>query len=366
MINPSDLLNLFKKKGINFFCGVPDSVLKNFLNVLNKDKSIKNLTAVNEGSAVAVAIGKFLATRKPSVVYMQNSGLSNAINPLISIADKTVYSIPTILLIGWRGAPGLKDEPQHKAKGKITLSLLKKLNIKNVVIQSNKDFNKISRLIDYAKKNNISVAILIKNNSIYFEKKFNSLKYPNSLQRYDFIKKLLLNVTKKDKIISTTGFTSRELNEIRKDKKYKNGDDFYMVGGMGHTSSVALGFSLSNNSRVLCLDGDGAMLMHMGSLMSVANFASKKLKYILLNNNTHESVGGQLTNLNKMDIKKISLGLGFKNYFQIENNKNVDKVLKKFLTLSGPNFLNVKIKSKSIQNLKRPSNLIGIKKLFMM
>ena len=365
MIKSKDFLNLLKKNEINFFCGVPDTILKNFLSYLDSDIKIKNITAVNEGSAVSLAIGNFLASNKPSLVYMQNSGLGNAINPLISIAEKTVYSIPVILLIGWRGAPGISDEPQHNSKGKITLNLLKQLNIKNVVIKSKKDFKKVIKLIDYSKKNNVVVAILIKKNSFYLEKKFKIFNYQKAIIRFDFLKKLLSMISKSDKVISTTGFTSRELDEIRKETRFSKGKDFYMIGGMGHSSSVALGYSLSCKSKVICLDGDGSMLMHMGSLSTITNYANKNYKYILLNNNTHESVGGQKTNVQGINIKKLSQSLKFKNFYNIQSLNNINRKLETFLNSDGPSFLNVKIKSQSLKNLKRPKNFIKIKKEFM-
>jgi len=365
MLNSKDLLILFKKKKINFFTGVPDSVLKNFLHVVSKEKKISHLVAVNEGSAVALAIGNYLNTKRVPLVYMQNSGLGNAINPIVSLADRKVYSVPMILLIGWRGSPGLKDEPQHIAKGKITKKLLSNLNIKNIVLRSKRDFTKISKLIDYSKNKLVPVAILIKNGLFKNEKKITVKKSKGLIKRSLFIIELLKNIKIKDKIISTTGYTSRELNQLRKNHQMKKGSDFYMVGGMGHTASVALGYSIKSKDKIFCLDGDGSLLMHMGSITTVSNYSKKNYRYILLNNNSHESVGGQNTNSEKIDFKKLSDSLGFAKYFLIEKPQAIKKTLLQFMKKSGPSFLEVRIKSESINNLSRPKDLEKLKKLFM-
>ncbi len=365
MIKSKELLNIFIKNKINFFAGVPDSVLKNFLNILELKKNIKNIMCVNEGSAVSLTIGNYLAEKKLGLVYLQNSGLGNAINPLISIAEKTVYNIPLVMLIGWRGYPGSKDEPQHIAKGKITREILKLLNIKYLILNDEKDISKVSKLISFSKKSNQPVAILVKNKIL--DQKY--LKVPknlnNSLLRSDFIKELLKNLNKKDRIVSTTGYTSRELYQIRETNNLKNSKDFYMVGGMGHAAAVTLGYSLKKINRSICLDGDGSMLMHLGSLATVANYGGAKYKYILLNNNSHESVGGYKTYSNKINMRNLSKSLGFKNYFYIDKFTKLSQAINVFLKSNGPSFLEVIIKNQSLKNLKRPKNLNKVIKDFM-
>ena len=292
MIDAKNLFLLLKKNQINFFTGVPDSVLKNFIYILDSNKKkMKHIIAPNEGSAIALAAGNYLATKKPGLVYMQNSGLGNAINPLISICHSKVYSIPLILIIGWRGSPKENDEPQHQLKGKITPSILKLLNIKFLVLNNFRDLKKIKNLINYSKYKKRPVAFLIKNNTLSLDSNFQK---DNKLKNYltrEVVINALLNVIKKNtRIISTTGYTSRELFQIRKNKKYKNGKDFYMVGGMGHASMVTLGYSLSSKNQVICLDGDGSLIMHMGSLISTGLKSKSNFKHILLNNGSHESV----------------------------------------------------------------------------
>jgi phosphonopyruvate decarboxylase len=363
MINSNQLLNLFKKKKISLFCGVPDSVLKYFSSALDEAKN--HFICTNEGSAVSLAIGNYLSTRNISLVYMQNSGLANAINPLISIAGKTVYSIPLILLIGWRGSPGMNDEPQHIAKGKITIKLLNNLNIKYLVINEKKDFQKISNLINFSKKKKVPVALLCKPGILLGTNIKNHKNNENFPRREEIILKILNNVNNNDKIISTTGYTSRELFQLRKTNKKNKGKDFYMVGGMGHACMVALGVSLKSKNNVICLDGDGSLLMHMGALATIGRLGKKNFKYILLNNSAHESVGCQKTFADKINFSLLSKSLGFKSYALIKNKKNYEKILIQFLKASGPSFLEVKIQVKAMKNLSRPSNFKTIKNIFM-
>ena len=363
MIKVKALIDLLKKNKSDFFSGVPDSVLKELSSSL---QNIKNhIIATNEGSAVSIAIGQYLSTKKIPVVYMQNSGLSNALNPLISIAHKKVYSIPLILIIGWRGSPRAKDEPQHNVKGKITEKLLKLLNIKYTIIRSNLDLKKFDKQIKFAKKNKSIVACLIEKGSL--EKNKNPIKKKDtySLNKELFFKILLENISKKTKIISSTGYNSRELMYVRKKYNFKNSEDFYMVGGMGHTSSVALGYSLFSKYKTICIDGDGSFLMHLGSIKTAGSFANKKFKYILLNNNAHDSVGGQNTYAKDIDLEKFSKSLGFKKFYSIKNKKELKTNIKKFLLSNDLCFLEVKIANSSVKNLPRPIDLIKIKKQFM-
>ena len=317
MIKISSLINTLKKNNSNFFTGVPDSVLKELSIYLQKKSKKNHVIATNEGSAISIAIGHYLSTKRIPSVYMQNSGLSNALNPLISIAHPKVYSIPLVLIIGWRGSPRVKDEPQHNVKGKITEKILKLLNIKYTIIRTNKDLTKFNNQIKDAKKNKSIVACLI------------------------------------------------EQGTLEKNNKKIKKKDFYMVGGMGHTSSVALGYSLSTNKKTICVDGDGSFLMHLGSIKTAGTFANKNFKYILLNNNTHDSVGGQSTYAKDINFEKLSKSLGFKKFYSIKDNQNLKKNLKQFLSGNSLNFLEVKVTNSKIKNLPRPKNLINIKNQFM-
>ena len=256
MIRAENLLKLLKKNGSDFYTGVPDSILEE-MSILLQNKNKKNhIIASNEGSAVSIGIGQFLSTKKIPVVYMQNSGLSNALNPLISLAHKKVYSIPLILVIGWRGSPKIMDEPQHNVKGKITKQILKLLNIKYTILRSHKDLKKFEKKIKITKKNISIIACLIERGILKNRKKKEKKEY-YKLNKETF-KSLLESYKKNTRIISSTDYNSRELIYIRKKYQIKNSKDFYMVGGMGHTSSVALGYSLSSKYETICIDGDGS------------------------------------------------------------------------------------------------------------
>ena len=358
MINVETLIKLLKKNNCNFFTGVPDSVLKSLSSSL-KNKSKKNHIIATIG------IGYYLATKKIPCIYMQNSGLSNALNPLISIAHKKVYSIPLILIIGWRGSPKLKDEPQHNVKGKITKQILKLLNINFTVLRSEKDLNKFDKQIKSAKKNKTVVACLIENGTLRKNNKKNFEKDFYELDKEFFLKTLLENIPNKSKIISSTGYNSRELMYLREKYKLNKTKDFYMVGGMGHTASVALGYSLLSKNKTICIDGDGSLLMHLGSIMTAGNFAKKNFKYIVLNNNAHDSVGGQNTFADNIDFEKLSKSLGFKKFYSIDGVKDAKKKFKKFIDIKNSSFLEVKVANSKIKKLPRPKNLIKIKKEFM-
>ena len=368
MILVKDLLKVFEKNNINFFYGVPDSVLKNFTNELDVNKKFKNYILPNEGSALSTAIGYYLQTKKIPGVYMQNSGLGNSLNPLISIAHKKVYQIPLLLIIGWRGAPNIKDEPQHLAQGKITKKILSLCGVKFCILNNKKDLVKLKNLISFSKKKTQPVACLIKNNylKINISKNKNNLELSKySISRSIFIKKLLKFIGKKDKIFSSTGYLSRDLYYQISKSKLKI-YPFYMVGGMGHTSSVSLGYSLKTNNKVICLDGDGSFLMHLGSAVSIAKYSKKNLKYILINNRSHESVGGQTTNIDNVDLDLFSKSLGYKSFFYLNKKNNIDKTLKKFLNYNGSSFLEVKVQPNKLENdLPRPKDLLKVKNNFL-
>jgi phosphonopyruvate decarboxylase len=365
MIKVKSLINILKKNNSNFFTGVPDSVLKELSFFLQNKTKKNHIIATNEGAAVSLGIGNYLSTKNVPCIYMQNSGLSNALNPLISIAHKKVYSIPLILIIGWRGSPKIKDEPQHNVKGQITENILKLLNIKYTIIRSNTDLKKFDKQINIAKKNNSIVACLIEKGTLKKIRKINKKKDFYKLDKEFFLKTLLQILDKNTKVISSTGYNSRELMYLRDKYKIKKSSDFYMVGGMGHTASVALGYSLTSKKKTICIDGDGSFLMHLGSIKTVGTFANKNFKYILLNNNSHDSVGGQNTYANDINFHKLSKSLGFKKFYSIKNDKKLKITIQKFLNGKSLSFLEVKVSNNKIKKLPRPTDLIKIKKIFM-
>lgn len=365
MLFVENLFEVFKKNKINFFSGVPDSILKNFSLFLEK-KKLKNIVAANEGSAVSLGIGTYLEKKKLGCVYLQNSGLGNAVNPLASIAHKDVYSIPLVLLIGWRGAPGKKDEPQHLVKGQITKKILDLLKIKYCEINTDKDLQKFDKLIKNCRKENGIVAGLIKDKTLNFKYKFKKKVIKKKfISQKNFFVNFLNLISKGSKIITSTGYTSRSLMKLRNNKSFlSKGQDFYMIGGMGHTAMVSLGVSIFSKKKVYCIDGDGSILMHMGSMHKFAIDGNKNLKHVLLNNNCHDSVGGQKTRAMSINFKKLSLSLGYKRYFKIKSENDLKKNLKKFIKSNGPSFLEILTDINRDENLPRPNDLIKIKNDF--
>ncbi len=365
MISTEKFISLLNKNNIDFFCGVPDSCLNNFLNALNKTKK-KNILVPNEGSAVSLGIGYHLKTKKIPLIYMQNSGIGNATDPLTSLCPKTVYSIPMVLLIGWRGSPNIKDEPQHRMTGRIITKMLKLFDIKTCILRSNTDLQKAAKLIRYSKSKKKPVACIIEPKIFSkVETKTKKNNYNNLIFRPDAIECILNSIEKKTKIISTVGYASRELYQIKKDRKIKKGKSFLMIGGMGHTAMTSLGVALNEKKEVICIDGDGSFLMHMGGVATAAVYSNTNFKYVLFDNNSHESVGGQPTISNMLDLKKIALGFGFKKFFQIKNKSNFKKKLKKYIKQKGPSFIHIITKVGSLKKLERPSNILEIKHQFM-
>lgn len=310
------------ENNIDFFCGVPDSLLKE-LCLCIKDNSHNNIICANEGNAIALAAGYHISTSRYGCVYMQNSGLGNAINPLLSLSDNEVYSIPVLMIIGWRGEPGVHDEPQHIKQGKVTLSLLDTVGIKYLIVDEDYE-SQISECYKYMKETNNSIALIVRKNA--FSKY--SAESDNSdylLTREEAIEVLVSRLGDNDFIVSTTGKASRELYEIRERNNQTHANDFLTVGSMGHTSSLALGISLGTNKNVYCLDGDGSFIMHMGSLGVVADNCRDNFKYIMINNGSHDSVGGQPTIGFDIDIKNILLGLGFENVVEARSREDIIK-----------------------------------------
>ena len=358
-IKPADFFKKLTSHGVEFFTGVPDSLLKEFC--LCIDDSIvgdKHIIAANEGNAVALAAGYYLAQKSIPLVYMQNSGLGNAINPLLSLCDSDVYSIPLLVLVGWRGEPGVKDEPQHIKQGKVQLELLKALDIPYKIISQNDNqfAMQISNGVEIAKTENRPVVFLIKKGT--FEKYTTEIeKSPiQCMKREEALEIILRNLDDNAIVVSTTGKTSREIFEIREKNDQSHEQDFLTVGSMGHCSAIALGIALAKPLRqVVCIDGDGAMLMHLGSLTSIAILKPKNFRHILMNNEVHESVGGQKTAAKELDMTAIVNSLGSSKLFNAETPADLEQKFIDFVSCPGPSFLEVKIQSGSRENLGRPT-----------
>ena len=284
------------------------------------------------------------------------------LNPLVSIAHKKIYSVPMVLLIGWRGAPGISDEAQHQKQGLITKELLKLMDIKYLELKNKKDLDRVSKIIKYAIIEKTPVAIIVKKNVLFYESKQKKVSFAG-VDRV-CINQILGQTNKTYKIISTTGYISRDLFRLSR-KKYKYRKNFYMIGGMGHAQMVAYGVANFSKKNIVCLDGDGSLIMHLGSSSLLANYKKNNLKYILLNNGVHESVGAQFCISQKINFKKLSESLGFKNYFKIRKKKEVNSILKKFFNIKSNSFLEVKINKSNLDNLPRIKNTENILKTFM-
>ena len=358
-IKPLDFYNKLSAHGINFFTGVPDSLLKEFC--LCIDDFIpkgKHIITANEGNAVALAAGYYLAQKSVPLVYMQNSGLGNAINPLLSLCDPDVYAIPMVVVIGWRGEPGVKDEPQHVKQGKVQIELLETMNIPYEIIfkDDGQIESKISKIIKLAKDENSPAVLLIKKGT--FEKYNKVIQEPDNqrIKREEALTIVLENLDDRHIIVATTGKTSREIFEIRKKKGQSHQQDFLTVGSMGHCSSIALGIALAKPHReVVCIDGDGAMLMHLGSLATIASLKPKNFRHILMNNEVHESVGGQETAAKNIDLTAIVEAVGITEIYKAETASDLKIQFPDFKKCTGPSFLEVKIRPGSREDLGRPT-----------
>ena len=358
-IRPTDFYDQLVSHGVNFFTGVPDSLLKEFClcidDFIPRDKHI--ITA-NEGNAVALATGYYLAQKSLPLVYMQNSGLGNAVNPLLSLCDPDVYSIPMLVMIGWRGEPGVKDEPQHSKQGKVQLKLLESMDIPYEIISKDDDQFEmtISSAVETAKNESRPVVLLIKKGTFEKYGKKSKRSDDQRMNREKALDIILKNLDDNAVVVSTTGKTSREIFEIREKNGQSHQQDFLTVGSMGHCSSIALGIALSKPEReVVCIDGDGAMLMHMGSLTSIASLKPINFRHILMNNEVHESVGGQETAAKNIDLSAIVGAMGPSKMFKAETPAELKESITDFMKCVGPSFLEVKIRPGSRENLGRPT-----------
>ncbi|MCF7878924.1 MAG: phosphonopyruvate decarboxylase [Candidatus Omnitrophica bacterium] len=357
MIKNSHIFNILKDNGVGFFTGVPDSLLKYLCAYITDNTTDKeHIIAANEGGAVSLAAGYHLATGKIPLVYLQNSGLGNTVNPLLSLADKKIYSIPMVLLIGWRGKPGTKDEPQHIKQGRIQNDLLRVLDIPFLVIGPDIDdlTDPVNQIIKTAKDNSSPVAIVVQPNTFEEYKLKACFEDKYQLTREEAIETILESVSLKDIVISTTGKTSREVYEYRERKKQGYQNDFLTVGSMGHASQIALGVTLNTKKRVICLDGDGAILMHMGALAIIGTKKPKNFIHIVLNNGSHDSVGGQPTVGFSISLTKIAEGCGYSFVESISNKDDLQDALKRAFEKKGPLMIEVLIKKGARPDLGRP------------
>lgn len=359
MIRPQYFIESLKENGIDFFAGVPDSLLKHICAYITDTlPNEQNIIAANEGGAMGIAAGYHLATGKIACVYMQNSGQGNIINPLASLTDKEVYNIPVLLLIGWRGKPGVHDEPQHIKQGQITTDLLDTMGIKYVVLDKNEDKarKQITEAIDYMQDTNEVYALVIEKDTFEPYSLQNNVKNTSSFSREDAIKITSSFVKGKDVIVSTTGMISRELFEHRTAVDESHERDFLTVGSMGHASQIALGIALEKKDRrIWCFDGDGATIMHMGNMAITASLAPDNYIHIVFNNGSHDSVGGQPTVGLSIDLCGIAKSVGYKGVYSVETEEQLKNALNDITNIDGPILVQVIVKKGNRKDLGRPT-----------
>ncbi len=360
MIRPSYFYDLLIKNGTDFFAGVPDSLLKNLCAYITDNAPASNhIISANEGSATGLATGYHLATGKIPMIYMQNSGEGNMINPLMSIADPDVYSIPMLIVIGWRGEPGVHDEPQHVKQGKVTCDLLDAMKVPYEILSDNEaDLpSQFDKAYKYIKDNNAQYAFVIRKGTFDDYSLKNNIPVSGNMSREQAIEKIMLGADDSTAFVSTTGMISRELYELR--DKYNQGHDrdFLTVGGMGHASQIALSIALQQKERqVFCLDGDGASIMQMGGMATIGSRKPHNYVHFVLNNGAHDSVGGQPTVGRQIDFCKIAEGCGYENIVKVSTLEELDNVLSSSDTKDKLTFVEVLVTKGARKDLGRPKS----------
>ncbi|MGI5895435.1 MAG: phosphonopyruvate decarboxylase [Oscillospiraceae bacterium] len=359
MLNTNYLLDRLEQNNISFFTGVPDSQLKALCDCLMERFGIgeQHIVAANEGNAVGLAAGYHMATGKIPCVYMQNSGLGNVVNPVASLLNEKVYKIPTLFFVGWRGEPGVKDEPQHIFQGEITLKLLEDMGIAAEILDkatTPQDFERmLSRFLEILRAGGCA-AFVVRKGALEFDGKAN---YHNSYRilREEAIRHIV-KAAGEDVVVSTTGKPSRELFEIREQNGQPHRYDFLTVGSMGHSSMIALGIALNKpERRIWCVDGDGAVLMHMGAAAVIGAKQPKNLIHIVLNNNAHETVGGMPTVASTADFCKIAEACGYRKVLRVTEEEQLDAALEQAKGLNGPVFVEIMVGLGSRADLGRPT-----------
>lgn len=361
MIDPQKFIECLQRNDVDFFTGVPDSLLKELCACLDSILPAgQHVITANEGGAVALALGYHFATRKIPLVYLQNSGLGNIINPLLSLADAEVYSVPMLLLIGWRGEPGVHDEPQHKKQGRVMVAMLEAMEIPYSILgpELEDSVATLERALATVRKASAPFALVIKKGTF---QPFTGPGGPKAvaleLSREEAIQQVLEKLDDRDIVVATTGMASREVYEYRARKRQGHQRDFLTVGGMGHASQIALGLALKKPDRsVYCLDGDGALLMHMGGLAITGVLKPRNLKHIILNNGAHDSVGGQPTVGFAVDIPGIARAVFYEQVSRAETREQLRSCLTGLKHSPGPSLLEIRVRCGARKDLGRPAS----------
>lgn len=359
MIEPSAAFGAFERAGVDFWTGVPDSLLKHFCAyVADHAEPSRHVIAANEGGAVAIASGHYLATGNPALVYLQNSGLGNTLNPLISLADPAVYSLPMVLLIGWRGEPGVSDEPQHRTQGEVTIPILEATGVPTIVLPTEpaEAAAAIAATVATAVSESRPHAIVVQKGTFAQYSGAGAAPSRFPLSREDAIIAIASAVEDDAVIVSTTGKASRELYEFRVRSGAPVERDFLTVGSMGHASQIALGISMSDPQRpVWVLDGDGALLMHLGSLAVIGEHALARFRHVVLNNHVHDSVGGQPAAGDRLDVPALALAAGYRHAATVSSADRLAAAVDALAAVDGPALLEVQVRPGARADLGRPA-----------
>ena len=346
--------------GSDFYTGVPDSQLKALCDYLMSRYGIDpkhHIIAANEGNCTALAAGYHLATGKVPVVYMQNSGEGNIINPVASLLNDKVYAIPVVFIIGWRGEPGIHDEPQHIYQGEVTRLLLDDMDITNFTIGKETTAEEVeAKMTEFRTilETGRDVAFVIRKGALTDAPKV-EYNNDNHMIREEIIRHIV-KASGEDLIVSTTGKASRELFEIRVVNGQSHKYDFLTVGSMGHSSSIALGVAINKpNQRIWCIDGDGAVLMHMGSMAVLGANKPKNLIHVVINNGAHETVGGMPTVAGSIDLVAIARACGYPNAVSVDNFDDLDRELETAKNRNELSFIEVKCSIGARKDLGRPT-----------
>ena len=346
--------------GADFYTGVPDSQLKALCNYLMSTYGIDpkhHIIAANEGNCTALAAGYHLATGRIPVVYMQNSGEGNVINPVASLLNDKVYAIPVVFIIGWRGEPGIHDEPQHIFQGEVTIKLLDAMGIKSFIIGKETTDEEVEKAMNDFLSNlhkGKDVAFVIRKGALTDAP---PVEYKNDcLMKREEIIQHIIKVSGDDPIVSTTGKASRELFETRMANGQSHKYDFLTVGSMGHSSSIALGVAINKpNTRIWCIDGDGALLMHMGAIAIIGAYKPKNMIHVVINNGAHETVGGMPTVAGRIDLVAIAKACGYPHAVCVDNADNLIFELNRAKNSAELSFIEVKSSIGARDDLGRPT-----------
>lgn len=354
MIAPSWFHQQIIDRGIQFFCGVPDSLLKPYCNHVHLNEPHRHIVTANEGAAVALAAGHYLGTQTPALVYLQNSGLGNMVNPLVSLASREVYGFPMVLLIGWRGEPGRPDEPQHQVQGRITPALLECLGVPYAILpESQNDIVSVMNQMTQELKNSPGPFAIVVPKGRFESVAFNPSS-ASTFTREDAVRTIAEALPDQSRVVATTGKISRELYEYRDRSQTSGNLDFLTVGSMGHASAIALGLARSQPNRpVVCIDGDGAMLMHLGTVPTIAVEAPKNLLHIVLNNGCHESVGGLPSAGSEVTLSDLMRASGYPKVVRVSRETELKAELKSTL-FHGLAGIEVVVSADSRDDLGRP------------